>query len=318
MTYTHITSYITYTHITYTHIICTHIIYTHQVQMLLSHPWPAAGGAIGAAAKAKMVKGLFAKKKLKVVHTPWHSPFGSHFPDPRLKSSQSFYNEDSEEADKDKDKDKDTHRDTDTDKDTDKDTDEDTNKGKDTDKDTLEGTGKGHPVPVRRIDVVGGEEDATTTDMSMTRIFAGLSPDDLQRRIEETFGQFDIDNSGYLDFEEFARAFDELGAQGGMSQEHVREMFDQNDADASGLIDLEEFANLVRVSLARARPEVNAADRTKLEELALSLLADKIVAIPRLKWDVDSADQREADAIRRIGTIFGAYQVECWFWELMV
>ena len=286
--------------------------------MLLSHPWPAAGGAIGAAAKAKMVKGLFAKKKLKVVHTPWHSPFGSHFPDPRLKSSQSFYNEDSEEADKDKDKDKDTHRDTDTDKDTDKDTDEDTNKGKDTDKDTLEGTGKGHPVPVRRIDVVGGEEDATNADMSMTRIFAGLSPDDLQRRIEETFGQFDIDNSGYLDLEEFARAFDELGAQGGMSQEHVREMFDQNDADASGLIDLEEFANLVRVSLARARPEVNAADRTKLEELALSLLADKIVAIPRLKWDVDSADQREADAIRRIGTIFGAYQVECWFWELMV
>ena len=53
--------------------------------------------AAKAAAKAKMVKGLFAKKKLKVVHTPWHSPFGSHFPDPRLKSSQSFYNEDSEE-----------------------------------------------------------------------------------------------------------------------------------------------------------------------------------------------------------------------------
>ena len=53
-----------------------------------------------------------------------------------------------------------------------------------------------------------------------------------------------------------------------------------------------------------------------LEAKVAQLLDNHIIAIPSLSWDPDSSDARERDAIRRIGTIFGAYQVHTWFWEL--
>ena len=50
-----------------------------------------------------------------------------------------------------------------------------------------------------------------------------------------------------------------------------------------------------------------------LQELVLSLLKASVISIPLLVWDPQSRDKREQDAIRRLGTIFGAYQVKTWY-----
>jgi len=54
----------------------------------------------------------------------------------------------------------------------------------------------------------------------------------------------------------------------------------------------------------------------RLEAKVAELLVAGVIAIPSLSWDPESSDARERDAIRRIGTIFGAYQVHTWYWEL--
>jgi hypothetical protein len=59
------------------------------------------------------------------------------------------------------------------------------------------------------------------------------------------------------------------------------------------------------------------AKRLELQELVLRLLKAGVISIPFLVWDPESVDKRERDAIRRLGTIFGAYQVQTWFWELV-
>jgi len=56
--------------------------------------------------------------------------------------------------------------------------------------------------------------------------------------------------------------------------------------------------------------------RLELKRVVLNLLQTSIISIPFLNWDPESTDKRERDAIRRVGTIFGAYQVQTWFWEL--
>ena len=58
------------------------------------------------------------------------------------------------------------------------------------------------------------------------------------------------------------------------------------------------------------------AMRLEMEEKVLQLLRASIISIPLLNWDPESPDKRERDAIRRVGTIFGSYQVQTWFWEL--
>jgi hypothetical protein len=61
-------------------------------------------------------------------------------------------------------------------------------------------------------------------------------------------------------------------------------------------------------------PETVKAKRKELELKVEALLASGVLAIPVLTWDPESPDVRERVAIKRIGTIFGAYQVKTWFW----
>jgi len=53
-----------------------------------------------------------------------------------------------------------------------------------------------------------------------------------------------------------------------------------------------------------------------MRKLVESLLAKNVLPDPFLIWDPDSSDERERIAIRRIGTVFAAYSVRTWFWEM--
>jgi hypothetical protein len=54
----------------------------------------------------------------------------------------------------------------------------------------------------------------------------------------------------------------------------------------------------------------------KMRKLVESLLAKNVLPDPFLVWDPDSSDERERIAIRRIGTVFAAYSVATWYWEM--
>jgi hypothetical protein len=66
--------------------------------------------------------------------------------------------------------------------------------------------------------------------------------------------------------------------------------------------------------------DMRKSTRTKLQnkmrKLVESLLAKNVLPDPFLVWDPDSSDERERIAIRRIGTVFAAYSVATWFWEM--
>jgi hypothetical protein len=64
-----------------------------QADMLLEHKWPTGVVAIGAQAKKDMIKAMLGKKVKKDIEHIWVSPFGSHFPNPRKKSSYHFYHD---------------------------------------------------------------------------------------------------------------------------------------------------------------------------------------------------------------------------------
>ena len=64
-----------------------------QADMLLEHVWPTGVLAIGAKAKKDMVKAMLGKNTKKDHESIWVSPFGSHFPNPRKKSSYHFYHD---------------------------------------------------------------------------------------------------------------------------------------------------------------------------------------------------------------------------------
>ena len=64
-----------------------------QADMLLEHEWPTGVVALGTKAKKDMIKAMLGKFKKKDVDKIWVSPFGSHFPNPRKKSSYHFYHD---------------------------------------------------------------------------------------------------------------------------------------------------------------------------------------------------------------------------------
>ena len=61
-------------------------------------------------------------------------------------------------------------------------------------------------------------------------------------------------------------------------------------------------------------PEIVRSTKIELAKMVEKMLDGGILAIPFLSWDPESRDVRERVAIRRIGTIFGAYQVHTWYW----
>lgn len=66
-----------------------------QALLLREHKWPTGGSAISKnASKSQMMKDILGKgKKPKPAVEVWMSPFGNHFPNPRIKSSYSFYHD---------------------------------------------------------------------------------------------------------------------------------------------------------------------------------------------------------------------------------
>ena len=64
-----------------------------QADMLLEHEWPTGVVNLGANAKKDMIKAMLGKAKKKEHDKIWVSPFGSHFPNPRKKSSYHFYHD---------------------------------------------------------------------------------------------------------------------------------------------------------------------------------------------------------------------------------
>jgi hypothetical protein len=61
-------------------------------------------------------------------------------------------------------------------------------------------------------------------------------------------------------------------------------------------------------------PEIMRSTKLELEKKVEQLLDCGVLAIPFLAWDPESRDVRERVAIRRIGTIFVAYQVHTFYW----
>ena len=57
--------------------------------------------------------------------------------------------------------------------------------------------------------------------------------------------------------------------------------------------------------------------KTQIENLTVKLIESNVIACPVLTWDPHSPNQLERIAIKRIGAIFGMYQVQTWYWELV-
>jgi len=153
-----------------------------QADLLLTHHWPSAGAKVAAGPdKAALVKSILGKGKKIEAPAKWESPFGSHFPDPKQKSSYDFYH------------------------------------------------------------------------------------------------------------------FNGFRSKGGK----------EGDGDVAA-----------RAAEREAEAILLAVKRLELQELVLRLLKGSVISISFLTWEPESKDKRERDAIRRLGTIFGSYQVQTWFWEL--
>jgi len=86
-----------------------------------------------------------------------------------------------------------------------------------------------------------------------------LSPEVLNKHLDDAFDKFDTSRDQRLGFKEFGEAWRFLGLKG--TQEELREAFDVVDTDKSGLIDRKEFKAAVRDN--------------RLEELDLGLLLDR-------------------------------------------
>ena len=80
-------------------------------------------------------------------------------------------------------------------------------------------------------------------------LFSGLSGASLDAKILEVFCQFDIDNSGFLDFDEFTAACATMGLR--LSVDELQTLFDDFDQDGGGDISFDEFRHMVKAKLGR-------------------------------------------------------------------
>lgn len=75
-------------------------------------------------------------------------------------------------------------------------------------------------------------------------VIKALFVDQSEENMQAAFAVFDLDESGYLDTEEFKKALPLLGEE--IWPEEVDALFDLVDADNSGKIEFDEFVNLVK------------------------------------------------------------------------
>ena len=75
--------------------------------------------------------------------------------------------------------------------------------------------------------------------------FAGLSGAALDAKILEVFQQFDTDNSGYLEFDEFKMACEKMGLS--LADEDLKALVREFDQDGDEQISFDEFRHAVKV-----------------------------------------------------------------------
>merc|ERR1712223_1748895 len=89
-----------------------------------------------------------------------------------------------------------------------------------------------------------------------------FSEENITKALNDAFVKFDKDNSGWLGFTEFARAWEDLGL--GNREDEIMRAYYKVDADRSGSIELQEF--------------MDAIQGEKLDELNLNLIVNKMGA----------------------------------------
>ncbi len=66
----------------------------------------------------------------------------------------------------------------------------------------------------------------------------------------------------------------------------------------------------------RNKPEVDWKCLQQVEEACWTLQRLGVLSLPPLEWD-GSLGSRERIAIERMGFLLNAYQVSCWYWEMV-
>ena len=74
-----------------------------------------------------------------------------------------------------------------------------------------------------------------------------LTEEEISRMLSQTFTKFDVDNSNRLELNEFRKAWNHLGLKG--SKDEVKRAFHGVDVDNSGYIDRDEFIAAVKSSV---------------------------------------------------------------------
>lgn len=106
-----------------------------------------------------------------------------------------------------------------------------------------------------------------------------ISPEVLEKHLTDAFNKFDYSRDGRLGFNEFSKAWTDLGLKA--SPEELREAFDSVDTNSSGFVDRSEF--------------ISAVKESRLPELNLKVVMESIgVHLTSLmdKWNSFSATQR--------------------------
>ena len=79
--------------------------------------------------------------------------------------------------------------------------------------------------------------------------FAGLSGAALDAKILEVFQQFDTDNSGYLEFDEFKMACEKMGLS--LADDDLKALVREFDQDGDEQISFDEFRHAVKVLISQ-------------------------------------------------------------------
>ena len=66
----------------------------------------------------------------------------------------------------------------------------------------------------------------------------------------------------------------------------------------------------------RNKPKVDWKCMKQVEEVAWTLQRRGVLPLPPLEWD-GSLGSREKVAVDRMGFLLNAYQVSCWYWEMV-
>lgn len=271
-----------------------------QGKLLLEHEWPLPGMAIKSKVvmRKELVEEIFRRYGDPPREEEWVSPFGKYYPDPTNEENREFYSTRPEEE---------VHQETSL---------EDVNMNRG----WVYKQGEKNPTFQKRYFAL--KED--TSDMSLGLQLHYFKDEDAYkdgesapRGLMQCFGMkvepdLGILTHGDLKLYSFAIIGDEFFSTRriicGCETDEDRIQWTQDLAAASAheesSKEKSERMNYLKV-------------KAQLENLTLKLVETNVISCPVLTWDPHSPNEMERRAIKRIGAIFGMYQVQTWYWELM-